>query len=308
MRSTQQRTSGDPPAVLPEQRRAGPAVPRMILGARLRALRESQYITRQEAAEAIRTTHAHIVRLELGRAGCRLRDVSDLLTIYSVSDEAERAVLMTLAEQANRSGWWDAYLDVVPEWLHTYLGLEQAADVIRSYEAQFVPGLLQTPGYARAVVELGHAGAPEAQVRRRVELRMRRQQILHDPRPPYLWAVIDEAALRRPIGGTAVMRAQLEHLIAMSSLPHVTVQVLPFHAAATVATGGPVTLVRLPDHGLPDVVYLEQLISAHYPEDPEDIEFHRHVVDRLVTAAEPAARTPALLRRIMREGLEAGTE
>lgn len=300
MRSTKD-ARGDRAGLVPEQRRAGPAVPRMVLGARLRELRQSQYVSRQEAAEAIRTTHGHIVRLELGRAACRLRDVADLLTIYSVTDESERAVLLALAEQANCAGWWDSYLDVVPEWLHTYLALEQAADVIRSYEVQFVPGLLQTPAYARAVIELGHAEAPEAQIERRVELRMRRQQILHGPRPPRLWAVIDEAALRRPLGGSATMRAQLEHLAALSELPHVTIQILPFRAGGHSAAGGPVTLVRLPENGLPDVVYLEQLISAHYPEDPEDIECYRHVVDKLVTVADPATETRAALRQLMRE-------
>ncbi len=283
---------------------AGPAVARTVLGSRLRELRESQYVSRREAAEAIRATDAYIGALELGRTGCRLRDVADLLTIYSVQDPSERSVLLGLADQANVAGWWGAYEDVVPDWFGTYLGLEQVATVIRTFEPQFVPGLLQTQEYARALIRLGHAGtgATGAQVRQRVELRMRRQTVLSGPRPPHLWAVIDEAALRRPVGGPETMRAQIRQLIDLCRLPHVTVQVLPFSAGAQVVSGGPVTLVRLAEHGVPDVVYLEQLRSAHYPEDREEIDFYRHLIDRLVTVAGPAAETPAVLRGLLRDG------
>ncbi|UNT00094.1 helix-turn-helix domain-containing protein [Streptomyces tubbatahanensis] len=280
---------------------ASPAVPRKVLGIRLRRLRESQYISRREAAEAIRVTNRKIEDLEHGRTGCALRDVADLLTIYGVTDESERAVLTALAQQANAPGWWQAFQGVVPSWLHTYIGLEQAAGVIRTYEVQFVPGLLQTREYARAVIELAHEEEPESAVQRRVDLRMRRQQILFGPRSPRVWAVIDEAALRRPVGGAAVMRAQLRHLSAMSEQPHVTVQIMPFSAGGHAAAGGPVTLLRLPESELPDVVYLEQLDSASYLEDETDIEAYRRVTDRLVTRSLPPAETRGLLRRIAAE-------
>ncbi len=280
---------------------ASPAVPRMVLGIRLRRLREAQYISRREAAEAIRVTHQRIRDLEQGRTGCALRDIADLLTIYGVSDESERAVLTALAEQANTPGWWQSFQGVVPHWLHTYLGLEQAASVIRTYEVQFVPGLLQTSRYARAVVELIHDEEPEAGIQRRVDLRMRRQQILYGPRAPHVWAVIDEAALRRPVGGAATMRAQLRHLCAMSELPHVTVQIMPFSAGGHAAAGGPVTLLRLPESELPDIVYLEQLHSARYLEDDVDIEAYRRVTDRLVTCSMPPSETRDMLRRIADE-------
>lgn len=283
---------------------AGPAVARMVLGARLRELREEQYVSRQEAAEAIRTTDTYIGALERGRTGCRLRDVADLLTIYSVDDESERAVLLELAEHTNVAGWWAAYADVLPDWSETYLGFEQVASVLRTFEPHAVPGLLQIPAYARALIAAGRPGpgTSPAEIERGVELRLRRQEVLYGPRPPHLWAVIDEAVLLRPVGGPETMCAQLRHLIDMCRLPHVTLQILPFHAAAQIAPGGPVTLLRPAQHGLPDIVYLEQLRSAHYCEDPKDTEFYRQLIDRLVTLAEPATETPAVLQRLLCEG------
>lgn len=293
-------SGGLPDRRIPE-RPPGPAVPRLVLGERLRKLREAQYISRQEAGEAIKTSDVTIAQLERGRCGFHERDVTDLLTIYGITDRTEHATLQALAAQTNAPGWWHAYQDVVPEWFHTFLGLEQAAGVIRTYEVQFIPGLLQTPEYARAVIELGHRGAPEMQIARRVELRMLRQRILHSMRPPHLWAVIDEAALRRRVGGAETMRGQLEHLIAACELPHVTIHVMPFEAGGHAAAGGPVTLLRLPERELPDVIYLEQLIGASYPSEASEVDHYRHVVDRLVTDAAPARETRAFLLRMLDE-------
>lgn len=293
-------SGGLPDRRIPD-RPPGPAVPRLVLGERLRKLREAQYISRREAGEAIRVSETAISQLERGRCGFRERDVTDLLTIYGITDENEHATLLTLAAQTNAPGWWHAYQDVVPDWFRTYLGLEQAAGVIRTYEVQFVPGLLQTPEYARAVVELGHSTRPEAQIQRRVDLRMLRQRILHCTRPPHLWAVIDEAALRRRVGGTATMRGQLEHLIAACELPHVTIHVMPFAAGGHAAAGGPVTLLRLPERELPDVIYLEQLIGATYPAEREEVEYYRHVIDCLVTEAAPARDTRSILLGMLEE-------
>jgi len=278
------------------QHSAGPTVPRMMLGAQLRRLREARGITREDAGESIRSSHSKISRLELGRTGFKLRDVADLLTLYGVTGEAGRATLLALAKQANAPSWWQPYADIVPPWFQPCLGLEQAAGVIRSYEVQFVPGLLQTEDYARAVIRLGHENP--AEVDRRVRLRMERQQILHGAHVPHVWAVIDEAALRRPIGGPATMRAQLHHLITVSELPHVTLQVLPFLAGGHAAAGGPITVLRLPGD-LPDVVYLEQLTSALYPDRPGEVEHYRHVMDRLVVEAAPPTETAATLRRLI---------
>lgn len=281
-----------------DDRRAGPAVARMLLGARLRRLREDRGLSREQAGRTIRSSGSKLCRLELGRTGCKPRDVEDLLTLYGVVDAAERDTTMALAEQANTSGWWHPYQDVIPTWAQTYLGLEQASPLIRTYELQFVPGLLQTADYARAVTRLAHEDATGTELARRVELRMRRQRILHGSSPTRLWAVIDETALRRSIGGPAVMRAQVRHLIRMSELPHVTVQVLPFAAGGQVPVGGPVTLLRLPGGGLPDVVYLEQLTSAVYADRPGDLDYYRHVMNRLVTEAESVTASRALLEEL----------
>jgi transcriptional regulator with XRE-family HTH domain len=293
--------AADAPSDVLHERLVGPTATRMVLGALLRRLREARQISRERAGAAIRASESKISRLELGRTGFKLRDVVDLYELYGVTDHAERATLLGLARQANAPGWWHAYSDIVPHWFEAYLGLEQAAGVIRTYEVQFVPGLLQTAEYARAVIRLGHHHCPEQEVERRLALRMHRQEILRHPRPPRLWAVIDEAALRRPIGGAAVMFAQLQHLIDLAELPHVTIQLMPFHAAGHAAAGGPITLLRLPEPELPDVVYLEQLTSALYPEKQGDVDYYRDIMNRLATQAEPPAATAGVLRRILRE-------
>jgi transcriptional regulator with XRE-family HTH domain len=291
----------DSPTAPAEDGPVGPTATRMVLGAMLRRLRESQGISRERAGEAIRASQSKISRLELGRTGFKLRDVVDLFTLYGVTDESERGMLLGLARQANAPGWWHDYSDVVPAWFEPYLGLEQAAGLIRTYEVQFVPGLLQTPEYARAVIELGHGHAPAAEAERRLELRMRRQEILRRPHPPHLWVVIDEAALRRPIGGAAVMYAQLQHLIDLCEVPHITIQLMPFRSAGHAAAGGPITLLRLPEPQLSDVVYLEQLTSALYPDRRDDIDYYRDILNRLATQADPPAATPATLRQILSE-------
>src|SRR5260370_19454954 len=207
------------------QRRSGPVLPRMVLGARLHRFRKTRGISREEAGKLIRASQSKICRMELGRVGFKWRDVADLLTLYQITDETERTALRALASRSNQLGWWQAYADVVPSWQQVYLGLEQAASLIRGYEARFVPGLLQTPGYPPAVIQVCHAYTAAQALDRLVELQMRRQQILHAPDAPATWMVIDEAALRRPVG---TMRAQLQHLIQVCEHPPATRQLLPF--------------------------------------------------------------------------------
>ncbi|WUH98578.1 helix-turn-helix domain-containing protein [Spirillospora sp. NBC_00431] len=291
---------GPPSGRVRDDAHPGPAVPRMVLGARLRRLREECLVTREEAGDAIRASHSKISRLELGRSGFKQRDVADLLTLYGVSDEAERVTLLALAKQANTPGWWQPYCELIPDWAQGYLGLEQAANVIRSYEVQFVQGLLQTEDYARAVIRLGHTPVPE-DLDRRVELRMRRQRILARPEPCKLWAIVDEAALRRPIGGTEVMRAQIQHLIDASERPNVTIQVLPFRAGGHPAAGGPFTVVRLPERDLLDVVYLEQLTNAQYLNKQAEVDYYRHIMNQLGTTAMESSASLGLLHRIFKE-------
>jgi transcriptional regulator with XRE-family HTH domain len=182
-----------------------------MLGSQLHRLRESRGITAEQAAEAIRGSHSKISRMENGRTRFKERDVADLLTLYGVADAEERAALLNLAREANTPGWWHAYSDVLSAWLEPYVGLEAAASVIRTYQIQFVPGLLQTEGYARALIRQG-AAASEEEITRRGELRASRQEILRRPDAPQLWVVVDEGALRRPVGSRQIVREQLEYL------------------------------------------------------------------------------------------------
>jgi hypothetical protein len=190
---------------------------------------------------------------------------------------------------------------VLPDWFQVYVGLEEAATLIRVYELQFVPGLLQTADYARAVVQLGQRGASKAEVEHRVNLRMDRQRLLTRPTAPHLWAVVDEAVLRRPIGGVEVMRGQLERLIAAAKEPNVTLQVMPFRAGGHAAESGPFTLMRFPETDLPDVVYIEQLTSAVYLDKREDVERYTEVMERLSVDSDPPERTADIVSRILKE-------
>ncbi|WTY80120.1 helix-turn-helix domain-containing protein [Micromonospora sp. NBC_01405] len=279
----------------------GPTVLRMLLGAQLRRLREAVGVTREGAGWEIRASESKISRMELGRVGFKERDVADLLSLYGVTDSEEREALLKLARDANSPGWWHRYGDVLPSWFQSYLGLEAAAALIRSYEVQFVPGLLQTPEYARAVVLLGHRGAGADEIDRRVGLRMQRQELLHRPQPPQLWAVVDEAALRRPIGGPEVMRGQFAALIEATRSPHVRLQIIPFDAGGHAAAGGAFTILRFGDQDLPDIVYIEQLTSAIYLDKREDLDYYAAAMERLCVEAEPPERTPELLARLRDE-------
>jgi transcriptional regulator with XRE-family HTH domain len=277
----------------------GPTAPRIVLGAQLRRLREARGITREAAGDAIRGSASKISRLELGRVSFKDRDVADLLTLYGVLDEQERSGLLGLARDASASGWWHQYGNVMPGWFEVYVGLEEAASRIRTYEVQFVPGLFQTEDYARAVIRLGRPEAPADEIEHRVSLRMRRQQILTRPESPKMWAVVDETALRRPLGGPDVMRAQMAHLIEITRLPNVTLHVVPFHVGGHAAEGGSFTILRFSEPDLPDMVYLEQLTSALYLDKREDIDHYTAVMDRLCVQAEPRAATPGILAQIL---------
>jgi transcriptional regulator with XRE-family HTH domain len=277
--------------------KGGPTILRMLVGSQLRRLRVAKEISREEAGEAIRASHAKISRMELGRVGFKERDVADLLTLYGVVAPEERAPLLELARQANAPGWWHKYGDVLQSWFEVYVGLEEAASLIRTYEIQFVPGLLQGRDYARAVIMLGHDAGSGAEIDRKVALRMARQRRLTGPDAPRLWAVVDEAALRRPIGGAKVMRTQIEYLIEITELPNVTLQVVPFSRGGHAAAGGPFTLLRFDDGELPDVVYMEQLTSALYLDKREETEHYMKVMDRLSLEAD----SPALTRRFLED-------
>jgi len=280
---------------------SGPTVRRILLGTQLRRLREAKGITREDAGYRIRASESKISRMELGRVGFKERDVVDLLEMYGVGDDAERESLVALARGANTAGWWHQYADVLPEWFQTYVGLEEAASVLRVYEVQFVPGLLQTPSYARAVITQGMPGAPEEEIERRVNMRITRQDLLTKQNGPRLWAVVDEAALRRPVGSREVFRSQLEQLIEATQNVRITLQVTPFRAGGHAAEAGAFTIMRFPEEDLPDVVYLEQLTSALYLDKREDVERYSEVMERLSVESEPPERTADLLRDMLRD-------
>ncbi|MBU6532359.1 helix-turn-helix domain-containing protein [Streptomyces sp. NPDC057245] len=243
----------------------------MLLGSQLRRLRETRGITREAAGYSIRASESKISRMELGRVSFKTRDVEDLLTLYGITDEQERTSLLGLAREANVAGWWHSYSDVLPSWFPTYVGLEGAASLIRVYEVQFVHGLLQTEEYAHAVVRRGMKGADQADVERRVALRLERQKHLVAENAPQFHIVLDEAALRRPYGDREVMRGQLQHLIDMSERPNVRLQIMPFGFGGHSGESGAFTILSFPESDLSDVVYLEQLTSALYLDKPEDV-------------------------------------
>jgi transcriptional regulator with XRE-family HTH domain len=280
--------------------RAGPTVRRMLVGAELRRLRTAKGLSREQAGKAIRASEWKIHRLENGQVSFKERDIVDLLRLYGVTDADEVAGFVVLAREANTPGWWQRYGDVLPQWFRTYVDLESAASLIRTYEGQLVPGLLQTDDYIRAVVHDASL-EPSEDVGRRVRLRMARQTVLTRERPPRLWAVVDEAALRRPVGGREVMRGQLERLIAATKLPNVTLQILPFAGGAHPAMVGAFSILRFADRELPDVVYLEHLTNAVYLDKREEVERYLDVMELLCVASEPPARTAELLTKILDE-------
>ncbi|MFI6179341.1 helix-turn-helix domain-containing protein [Nonomuraea sp. NPDC051191] len=280
---------------------SGPTALRILLGSQLRKLREAKNVSREEAGHLIRGSESKISRMELGRVGFKERDVSDLLTLYGVVDPQARAAVLDLVATANEPGWWHRFNDVLPTWFQAYVGLEEAAARIRTYEVQFVPGLLQTKEYARAVVTAGAAGIATEEIARRVDLRLERQRIFDRPDGPIFWAVIDEAALRRPIGGVEVMRAQLEHLIDLMRQPSITIQIMPFSFGGHSAEGGAFSVLRFPDRDLPDVVYVEQLASALYLDKREDVDRYTEVMERLCAVSTTPDETIDLLRTIAEE-------
>ena len=284
-----------------EEPSAEATVLRMLLGAQLRRLREASGISAEKAGYEIRASRSKISRMETGRVGLKIRDVEDLLTLFGVTGEQERDKVITLAKRSRAPEWWTKYNDILPDWFETYIGLESAAASIRSFEMQFVPGLFQTDDYARAVTRLGHQTASAAEVERRVGLRRKRQELLVRAQPPRIWVVMDEAVLRRPLGGVPVMRAQLRHLIEVAALPHVTLQVVPFARGGHAGAGGSFSILRFEEQDLPDVVYIEQLTSAVYLDQRSDIEHYLEVVDQLSGEALTPASTVRFIEQVARE-------
>jgi transcriptional regulator with XRE-family HTH domain len=272
----------------------GPTVLRILLGIQLRRLRESRGISAQEAARAIRGSDSKISRIELGRNAIREIDVLDLLTYYGVG-AVEREQLLALAEQANRPGWWHRYNDILPDWFQSYVGMEEAAISIRIYEPQFVPGLLQIQQYAAAVLAV--CDIPVGETERHVILRKERQRRFNEGRLK-LWAVVEETALRRPMGNKAILRDQLRYLLSLSSKPNLTLQVLPAGAGGHAVPNG-FTILRFTEPDLPDVAYLEHLTSALYFDKKADVDRYLLAMERLSIMAARPNETPGILTAII---------
>jgi transcriptional regulator with XRE-family HTH domain len=278
----------------------GPTASRMVLGAQLRRLREAADITRVDAGYAVRSSQSKISRLELGRVSFKERDVADLLTLYGVTEPGQREVYLELVKRSNRPGWWYGYTDLMPEWFQDYVGLEESAQRIQTYELQFVPGLLQTRDYAHAVAMHGWVEPTTRDAERRVALRMERQRLLFRQNAPKLWAVIDESVLHRKLGGREVMLAQIDHLLEVTRNPNITLQIVPYRNSGYAAEGS-FTLLRFADPMLPDLVYIEHLAGAIYLERPAEIEVYRRAIDRLTVHAETPEATRHLLLKLRTE-------
>jgi transcriptional regulator with XRE-family HTH domain len=273
----------------------------MLLGAQLRKLRESRGISREDAGYSIRASESKISRMELGRVSFKERDVADLLTLYGVTEEAERLAMLGLVHEANAAGWWHNYGEVMPTWFQTYVGLEESAALIRTFEVQFVHGLLQTEAYIRSVIRLGHPEAADAWVERRVGLRLERQKLLVSEQAPHFVAVMDEGALRRPFGGPEVMREQIRHILEAAEASNVDVRILPFSTGGHAAGGGAFTLLSFPESDLPDLVYLEQLTGAIYVDKHDEVVEYDLAMNALGQVALTPAESLDWLRSFQRE-------
>jgi transcriptional regulator with XRE-family HTH domain len=274
----------------------GPTARRMILGSQLRRLREEAGITRQQAGYNIRGSESKISRLELGRVGFKERDVTDLLTMYGVEDPNERQTFLDMVKQSNEPGWWRRFGDTMPNWFTDLVGLEEAAARIQIWEPLYVSGLLQIEAYARAIFSHGRPEMADERVDQLVALRMRRQKMFSRPDAPRVWMVLDESVLHRPIGGMKVLKQQIEYLLEMSALPHVSVQILPYSRSGLSAEHA-FSLLRFGEPELPNIAYVEYLTGAHYIEKREEIEKYSRSLDMLAVDAETPERSRALLAK-----------
>jgi len=276
-----------------------PTVRRRRLALELRRLREAAKLTCEEVAERLECSASKISRVETGRVSVSPRDVRDMLEIYGVPD-LQRDALVQLARESRQKGWWHAYGDSVQPHFATYLGLESAASEIRIYEVNLIPGLLQTEEYARAVIAAGMVNSPRADIERQVALRMERQRLTITS-PPKVWAVLDEAALRRQVGGPEVMRMQLEYLRELGGLRNVSLQVIPFGGGAHPAMGRPFIILVFGEEADPDVVYLEDLTSALWVENVEEVDRYNVFFNHLQATALSFDNSAALMTAVLKE-------
>jgi DNA-binding XRE family transcriptional regulator len=279
-----------------------PTVLRMVLGKRLQDLREQAGLSYEEAGRTLDVTHATIRRMEKAEVGLKLPYVEKLLTTYGITSPEEIGGFLALAREANRPGWWHSFRDVLPDWFSAFVSLEGEAAVIRAYEPHYVPGLLQTPDYARAVLRAGLPHAATDEIDRLVTLRTERQALLlRREAPPLLWVVMDETVLRRPIGGRTVMRDQIGALMDATEEANVRLQVIPFTAGPHPAMYGPFHIFRFQLQEIPDIAYAESLVGGVYFDERDDVSTFLEALDRMCAQAAPAQSTKAILDGMRKE-------
>lgn len=279
----------------------GPTVRRRRLGTELRKLRETSGFKLEEVAAELGVAPSTLSRIETGKAPTKSAYLNQMLEMYGVHDSAQRQVLVDMAREGHRKGWWAAFDDVLPSGFDIYVGLEAETAAVRSYEVSAVHGLLQTADYARAVLrELFPRHTPE-QIERLVDLRMARQRRLDDEPPLEVWAILDEAVIRRTVGGPACMRRQLEHLVAAGDRQGVTIQVLPFASGAHAGHGGPFSILEFPDRDDAEVAYLESGAGNIYLEKDKEVRARAEAFDRLRAAALSPSESAELISEAARE-------
>ncbi|MGA5449168.1 helix-turn-helix domain-containing protein [Streptomyces umbrinus] len=278
---------------------SAPTVLRMILGKRLQELRQGAGVSLDDAAKALHVKPLTIRRLEKAEVALKTLYVEKLLQTYGAAQQ-EVEEFVTLAERANEPGWWHAYRDVVPDWFSAYVSLETGAKTLRTYEPHYVTGLLQTYNYARAVLRGGFPNESDEDLGRRVDLRLRRQGLLERPDAPTLWVVMEETVLHRMVGGAEVMREQIERLLEVSELDHVSVDVVPFTAGAHIGACAPFTYFRFEERELPDIVYSEILSASVYLDQRSDVAGHLEAHNRM-SLLTSSADSKALLNRMRKE-------
>jgi transcriptional regulator with XRE-family HTH domain len=267
---------------------ASPSLRRRRLAAELRRLRDQSGLSISDVAEKLDWQGSRISRIETRQLGITAPDLRKLLDVYGVDDEAHRGRLAEMARRANERGWWQVYSrNVITSAYGDLITVEEEAATIRAYQPELIPGLLQTPGYARAVIRAGRKSETAADIDRRVEVRLERQQILTraDPPPPRVHVVLNEAVLRRRVGGPAVMREQLEHLMAERDRANVTIQVLPFETGAHPAMVGPFVMITFLDPGDLGVVHLEHPTTSLFLETPAELRAYEEFWDDIQASA-----------------------
>ncbi len=263
----------------------GPTVRRRRLGSELRRLREDHSIKLEEVADRLGVAASTLSRIETGKAPTKSVYLSAMLEMYGVTDPSQRQVLVDMAREGHRKGWWSVYDDVLPTGFGIYVGLEAEAAGLRSFEGEVVQGLFQTPDYARAILREVQVRDTDEQVERLVDLRMKRQEVLDRNPPLDVWMILDEAVVRRTIGGPEVMRDQLARLVEASKKPNVTLQVLPFSSGSHAGLRGPFSILEFPERADPDVAYVESVAGIIYLEKEREVRTCAEAFDRLRAAA-----------------------